>query len=168
MHLVTALAIVIGAMGGLATYVYLGPLAPYGLAIWATFIAWASFFHCGGNEAALRNSIFANLWGALCATVGLVLVTQISLGALPVTAGVWVGVSVAVMILGAHVPLFGAIPAAVYGYASTAAFALLADKLGTLLGGGLGTNPFLTIGASMIIGNLLGYVSGKIAGSLAK
>lgn len=168
MNLVTALAIVIGAMGGLATYVYLGPGAAYGLPIWATFIAWASYFHCGGNEAALRNSILANLWGAALATAALVLVTKVSLGALPVTAGVWVGVTVAVMILGAHTPLFGAIPAAVYGYASTAGFALMANKLDTLTTGGLGTNPFLTIAAAMVIGNILGWLSGHIAGALSK
>ena len=114
------------------------------------------------------KSIVANLWGALCATVALVLVTKVGIGALPVTAGVWVGVTVAVMILGAHMPLFGAIPAAVYGYASTAAFALLAGKLDSLLSGGLGTNPFLTIGASMVIGGVLGLLSGKIGGALAK
>ncbi len=78
-----------------------------------------------------------------------------------------VGVTVAVMILGAHLPLLAAIPAAVYGYASTAAFGLLvagADPMSTAVQ----TSPFLNISISMIIGALFGYVSGKLAGALAK
>ena len=123
MNLVTALAIVIGVLGAVATFLFLSPLAGLGLQIWACFIAWASFFHCGGGEAGLKASVPANVWGSLCATIALILVGKIG-GGVPVVA-VIVGVTVAVMILGAHVPVFAAIPAAVYGYASTAAFGLL-------------------------------------------
>ena len=51
MNLTTALALVIGALGAVATWLFLGPLATLGLQIWVAFIAWASFYHCGGGEA---------------------------------------------------------------------------------------------------------------------
>lgn len=167
MNLVTALAVVIGVLGAIATFLFLGPAGGAGLQIWAAFIGWASFFGTGGNEKALKDSIIANVWGSLWATIALVLITKISLGALPVTAAVWVGITVLIMILGAHLPLFGAIPAQVYGYASTAGYALLATKLDTLTAVDL-TNPFINISLSMIIGAVFGIVSGKIAGALAK
>ncbi|ODN68970.1 DUF1097 domain-containing protein [Methylobrevis pamukkalensis] len=166
MNLVTALAIVIGILGAVATYIFVGNITGLGLQIWACFIAWASFFHCGGGEAGLKASIPANIWGSLCATVALILVGQMSGGSVPIIS-VIVGVTVAVMILGAHAPLLGAIPAAVYGYACTAAFGLLvagADPLSAAIQ----TSPFLNISISMVIGALFGYLSGKIAGSLAK
>ncbi len=167
MNIVTALAIVIGALGAVATYLFLGPLGGAGLQIWAAFIAWASFFHCGGNEKALKDSVIANIWGSLWATIALILVTSISLGSLPVTAAVWVGITVAIMIAGAHIPVFGAIPAQVYGYAATAGYALLGTKLDTLTTPSL-ANPFVVVSLSMIIGGIFGLISGKIAGALAK
>ncbi|MEQ1718448.1 MAG: DUF1097 domain-containing protein, partial [Hyphomicrobium sp.] len=79
-----------------------------------------------------------------------------------------VGGTVALMILGAHIPLFSAIPAAVYGYAATAAFALMGNHVGDALSMGIGTMPALNVVASMVIGGLFGYVSEKIAGTLTK
>ncbi|MBH0236323.1 DUF1097 domain-containing protein [Methylobrevis albus] len=174
MNLVTALAVVIGVLGAIATYLFLGPAGGLGLQIWAAFIAWGSFFHCGGNEAALKSSVIANLWGSVWATIAFALILNVGIGELPLNAAVWVGVTVALMILGAHLPLFGAIPAAVYGYAATAGFIILALFVpGTLSNATLfslvpGQGPFITIGLSMIIGALFGLVSGKIAGALAK
>ena len=166
MNLVTALAIVIGLLGGLLTWLLLGPvLGGLGLSLWVAFIAWASFFHCGGGEAGLQKCLLAGIWGAIMATVALALIPALgSLGGL--AAPVAVGGTVAVMILGAHIPVLSAIPAAVYGYAATAGFALMktgADPLSV----DLGTSPLLNVVASMIIGTVFGYVSEKIAGSIA-
>ncbi len=165
MNLVTALAVVIGLMGGVATWLYVGPLAGLGLSIWATFIAWGAFYHGGGGEGGLKSTIIGAIWGALMATVALVLMPILDMGALG--AGIAVGLTVVIMILAAQVPLLSAIPPAVYGYASTAAFALLksgADATAVDITNG----PFLNIVVSMIIGAVLGFVSEKIAGSLAK
>lgn len=168
MNLVTALAVVIGALGAVATYLFLGPGAPYGLQIWAAFIGWGCFFHCGGDVAGLKTSIPAIIWGAVCATIALLLVVNVPIGSLPVTAAIWVGLSVVGLILAAQLPLLAAIPAAVYGYASTTGFALVGSHLDVLAGGAMGTNPFLTVVVSMIIGTLFGFASGKIAGMLVK
>jgi len=81
-----------------------------------------------------------------------------------VVTSVLVGLSVAVLVLGAHIPALSTIPAAVYGYASTAAFALLtgvaiADPAATLKAAGL-------VAVSMVIGNAFGFVSETLAGKL--
>jgi len=162
MNLVTALAVVIGVMGGIATAVAVGVSNPYVL-IWAIFIGWASFFHCGGGESGLKSSAVANVWGAICA--GAAFIALLAMGVTPVNAGLCVGVTVLIMILGAHISLLGAIPSSVYGYASTAALFLLGSAAY-----GEGNNAVIMVGAaiavSMVIGNVLGYISEKIAGAL--
>ncbi len=164
MNLVTALAIVIGALGALATWLVLGPLAALGLSIWAVFIGWGSFYSNGGGEGGLKNAIVGAIWGALMATVALILLPIVGGGVIG-TAAV-VGATVMVMILGAHVPLLSAIPAAVFGYASTAAFALM--KTGAAATGtDIASSPFINIVASMALGAIFGYVSEKIAKGLA-
>ncbi|WP_407050236.1 DUF1097 domain-containing protein [Methyloraptor flagellatus] len=164
MNLVTALAIVIGALGAIATYLVLGPAAGLQLQIWIVFIAWASYFHCGGNEAAAKSSFVANVWGAVCATVALILIGKLG-GQGLIVISIIVGVTVAIMILGAHVPLLSAIPAAVYGYAATAGYALLskADAMNFAPGGVL-----TTVVLSCLVGVIFGWLSGKIAGAIAK
>ncbi|MCB4770570.1 DUF1097 domain-containing protein [Ancylobacter sp. Lp-2] len=168
MSLISALAISIGVLGGVATWLFLGPLAG-GLQIWAAFIAWAAFFHCGGKEGGFKAVVLANIAGAVMAWLTLLAVTKGGLGAslgLPLWAGICVGVGVLVMILLANIPAFAAIPALVYGFAATAAFALLsADGLVNLTAASLG-NPLVTIILSMIVGAAFGYVSEKLAGAL--
>jgi hypothetical protein len=133
--------------------------------IWAIFIGWASFFHCGGKEAGLKNSAIANIWGAICAAVALI--AAVALGGSVVTIAIAVGITVAIMILGAKVPALSAIPAAVYGYAATAA--LFIHGAANYGGGQGGTVKLaLAIAISMVIGNILGLISEKIAGSLVK
>lgn len=164
MNLVTALALVIGVLGGLATWLFLDPLAGLGLQIWAAFIGWASFYHCGGGEDGLKNSVIAGIWGAIMATVAFVLMPMVGMGTLG--AAICVGVTVAIMILGAHVPLLSAIPAAVYGYAATAAFALL--KTGAAAtSADITTSPLMNVVASLAIGAAFGYISEKIAKAIA-
>lgn len=165
MNIVTALALVIGALGAVATFLVLGPLGPVGLSLWALFIGWGSFFSAGGGDKGLKDAIVGALWGSLMATIALNLLPSVgSMGTLG--TAIVVGATVAVMILGAHVPLLSAIPAAVYGYASTAAFALMkADAVAA--GTNIATSPFVNIAASMAVGALFGFVSEKIAKSLA-
>ena len=91
------------------------------------------------------------------------------------------GISVVVLILGAKVPALSAIPASVYGYASTAGLFLLgvlgsasanADPAPYVSIYGAGNSAVMKAAAavaiSLIIGNVLGYISQKIAGALVK
>ena len=168
MDLIVALAISIGALGGIATWISLGPLAGY-LQIWAIFIAWACFYHCGGKETGLKNTIICNIAGAVVAWVALLIVTNTGgIGdALPggLWAGIVVGVTVFVLVLLAKVPALATIPAMVYGYASVAAFGLLAADADVTAANF--TNPLVIIIVSMVVGAILGYISEKIAGAIA-
>jgi Protein of unknown function (DUF1097) len=162
MNIITALAIVIGALAAVATYLCLG--TPLGLQVWALFIGWGSFFHTGGKEDGLQKSAINHIWGAVVAAITLIVVGNVG-GSVLVTS-IIVGLSVLAMVMGAHLPLLGTIPAAVYGYASTAAMSLLT---GVALGdAGAVFKTAAMVVVSMIVGNLFGYVSEKIAGSLAK
>ncbi|WP_029350506.1 DUF1097 domain-containing protein [Bosea sp. 117] len=168
MSLISALAISIGVLGGVATWLFLGPLAG-GLQIWAAFIAWACFFHCGGKEHGLKATILANAAGAVMASLSLIAVSRGGMAdtlGLPLWAGICVGIGVMVMILLANLPALSAVPALVYGFAATAALSLLTtDGLANLTSGSL-ANPVVTVILSMIVGAVFGYVSEKLAGAL--
>lgn len=168
MDLITALAVSIGVLGGVATYVFLSPFG-LGLQIWAAFIGWASFYHCGGKTQGLTSSALANLWGVLWGALTLIAVTRTGMAdsmGLPVWAGICVAVGVGLMILGAKIPAFSAIPAQVYGYAATVAFTLLTNAAGALTTPAL-ENPAVIVALSLVIGNVLGYISEALAGALA-
>jgi hypothetical protein len=165
-----ALAFSIGGLGAVATWLSLVPLAGM-VTIWAIFIAWASYFHNGADGAAARNTLACTVLGSVLAGVTFVFITHVGLGSLPVTASVWVGVFVFIMVCASKIPAFSVIPCLVYGFAATAAFAIHAEP-------GLGataktlamdfSNPVLVISLSLIIGTVFGVVSGKLAGILTK
>jgi len=169
MDLITALALSIGVLGGVATYLLLSPFG-FGLQIWAAFIGWASFYHSGGKTNGLQSSVLANLWGVLWGALTLIAITQTGLAetlGTPVWAAICVAVGVALMILGAKIGAFSAIPAQVYGYAATVAFTLLTNAAGALLQPDL-TNPAIVVALSLVVGGIFGYVSEQLAGALAK
>jgi hypothetical protein len=168
MDLIVALAVSIGVLGGIATWVALGPLAGY-LQIWAIFIAWACFYHCGGKETGLKNTIVCNIAGAIVAWIALLIVLKTGLAdsfGVPIWAGIVVAVTVFVLVMLAKVPALATIPALVYGYAAVAAFGLLAANAD--VGAANFNNPVVIIIVSMVVGAILGYISEKIAGALAK
>jgi hypothetical protein len=170
MDMITALAVSIGLLGGIAAWLFLGPVAGLGLSIWAGFIAWASFYHCGGKEAGLQKAIVNNVFGAIIGWIALILVTQIPLAAslgLPVWAGICVAVTVFILVFAAKTPLLSDIPAGVLGFASVVALTLAGGKLGALTSASL-DNPLISIVISMVIGALFGYVSEKAAGAIVK
>jgi hypothetical protein len=74
--------------------------------------------------------------------------------------------SVVALVLGAHIPALSTIPAGVYGYASTAAFALLTGV--AIADAGAMAKAGIMVLVSLIIGNVFGFVSEKIAGGMAK
>jgi len=164
----TALAISVGVLGAIATWLFLGPLGGM-LAIWAAFIAWGCFFHCGGKETGLQSAILGNIAGAVVAGITLWVATQTGIAdklGLPIWAGICVGVGVAVMVLLANIPIFAAIPAQVYGFASVVALTLLGNGAGNLTAISM-ENPVIVIIISMIVGAIFGWVSEKVAGMLA-
>jgi len=165
----TALAISLGLLGAVATWLFLGPLGGM-LAIWAAFIAWGCYFHCGGKEHGLTTTVLNTAAGAVIAGITLYVATKTGMAdklGLPIWAAICVGIGVAAMVLLANVAMFSAIPAQVYGFASTVALSLLtAEGLNNLTATSL-ANPVLVIVISMMVGAVFGYVSERLAGILA-
>jgi hypothetical protein len=165
----TALAISVGVLGAVATWLFLGPLGG-ALAIWAAFIAWGCFFHCGGKEHGLQSAILCNAAGAIIAGITLYVALRTGIAdklSVPIWAGICVGIGVAAMVLLANIPLFAAIPAQVYGFASVVAYTLMtADGAANLTAASM-ANPVVVIILSMIVGAAFGYASEKVAGMLA-
>jgi len=164
----TALAISVGVLGAIATWLFLGPLGG-ALAIWAAFIAWGCYFHCGGKEQGLQSAIVNNAAGAVIGGLTLLAAGAAIGGSLP--AAVWpaicVGIGVAAMVLLANLPMFSVIPAQVYGFASVVAYTLMTGDGAANLTAGSMANPVVVIILSMIVGAVFGYVSEKLAGMLA-
>jgi uncharacterized protein DUF1097 len=156
-----ALALSIGGLGAVATWLALGPLAGM-VTIWAIFIGWGSFFHNGADTAAVKNTIVCGIFGAVMAGIAFILMGQVSLGDV-LTAPVWVGVTVFVLVFASQVPALAVIPTAVYGYAATAAYVLHVggDPLAADL-----SNPVIVISLSLVVGAVFGLLSGKLSAIL--
>jgi hypothetical protein len=161
MDIITALAVSIGLLGAVATYLF---LTIGTIQIWVGFLGWASFYHCGGGGDGLRKSVAANLWGVVMAFIALLLITQINTGLPgPLWPSIVVGVTAGILVLGAKIEALSVIPATVYGYASTAGYGLLSGASLTTFNL---TNPLICVALSLIIGGLFGIVSEKFAGIL--
>jgi hypothetical protein len=166
-----ALSVSIGVLGGIAAALCLGPLSGMVL-IWAVFIAWACFFATGGDGSALQNTIVCSILGAILAWIALLIILGIPLAGaltLPIWAGIVIGVTVLIMCLLAQIGMFSTLPASVLGYASVASYALQTpDALSMSALTSIGfNNALIVIGVSLIIGAILGMISGKIGGAIA-
>ncbi|HSH73953.1 MAG TPA: DUF1097 domain-containing protein [Methylophilaceae bacterium] len=162
-----ALSVSIALLGGVWAYLALGPLAGMVL-VWAGFIAWGCYFHTGADNAALQKTIVGMIYGAVIAGIALYLVGLNPIG-LPGAVGpaVYIAVTVFFLVIVAGCNLLSVVPANVYGYAATAAYALQTADAGSVIALNL-TNPVLLIALSTVLGALFGLASGKLAGVLGK
>lgn len=159
MTVLIALALSIGLLAVLATWLVLGPLAQFNVQIWQVFIAWACFFHAGGKTDGLQKTVICMTFGAVDGMLAVMLIGH--LGALgPLAAPVAVGIGAAAIVLAAHIGWLATIPASVYGFASVAGLILL-KPLAPL-------DAILPTIASIIVGALFAFVSEIIAGKLTK
>ncbi len=155
-----ALAISIAVLGGLDTYLT-ATLLP--IPVWVTFIAWASFFACGGGVSGLSRSIASNWIGILIASLCLLVMTVAPTS--PLLAAVSVGFGSGVMILAASAGFLGYPPAIVFGFASLVGTTQVTGR--GVLDLGL-THPTLVAGFSMLVGALFGFVSERLAKALTE
>ncbi|MGD1036938.1 MAG: DUF1097 domain-containing protein [Roseiarcus sp.] len=168
MDLITALAICISVLAGVAAFVLLSPFG-LGLQIWVALIAWATFYHCGGKEAGLTKAITLNIFGAVMALIMLLLVVYVPLGALlgsPLWIGICVFITLFILVYATKVAMLNDIAACILGYAALAGFALEGKNM-AVAAGSL-DNPFIKVVISLVIGAALGYIAEKAAGALAK
>jgi hypothetical protein len=160
----------VGILAGVATWFF---LAVGSILIWAAFVAWACFFHSGGNEAALKSTIISNAFGVAVAWITAIVILAIPLAealTLPVWAAIAVAIAVGAYVLAAHVEALSSIPGTTYGYACTFAFLLQTpDKLSLdMLTSASLDNALIVVIISMVIGALFGFASGKLAGAMTK
>ena len=170
MKALIALFVSVGILAGVATWFF---LAVGTILIWAAFVAWACFFHSGGDEAALKSTITCNVFGVICAWIAAIVILAVPLASalsLPLWAAIVVAVTVGAYILAAHIEALSSIPGTTYGYACTFAFLTQTPEklsLDALLSVSF-SNALIVVVISMIIGALFGYASGKLAGALTK
>lgn len=166
MTVLIALSIAIAILATVATW---GFLTVGSILIWAAFIGWASFFHCGGDPSALKKTIFGNLFGVVVAWLAALVITKAGLAeslGLPLWAALVVGVTVLGVCLAAHLQALNVIPVSFYGYASAFAYLLQTpEALGKLTSPTLG-NVLFVVPLSMIIGAVFGFASGKLGAAL--
>lgn len=159
MPLLISLAISIGVLAVVATWLFLGPLASMDVQIWQGFIAWACFYHCGGKADGAQKTAICMVFGAVVGAVSVMLAGQLgALGAL--AAPVAVGIGAAVIVLAAHMSLLGTIPASVYGFAAVAGLILLK--------GMTPTQALVPTIVSIILGTVFGWLSEAIGSKMAK
>lgn len=159
MPLLISLAVSIGVLAVVATWLFLGPLASMDVQIWQGFIAWACFYHCGGKAEGAQKTAVCMVFGAVVGAVSVMLVGQLgALGAL--AAPVAVGIGAAVIVLAAHMSLLGTIPASVYGFAAVAGLILLK--------GMAPTQALVPTIVSIILGTVFGWLSEAIGSKMAK
>lgn len=151
MRKLDAYSVSIGVLGAVDTYLTATVIL---VPVWVTFIAWASFFILGGKLLALKQSIASNLMGILIASLTLLAVS--ALNANPLLVAICVGVGSAAMVQASKVPLLTAIPAIVWGFASTVGTTATTGKPITTLGL---ENPAIVAATAMILGGVFGYFS---------
>ncbi|WP_416068760.1 DUF1097 domain-containing protein (plasmid) [Rhizobium sp. YTUHZ045] len=146
-----AAMISLGVLGALDTYIT-ATLFP--VPVWVTFIAWASFFACGGGQAGLIKSLASNWAGVTIASITLLIV---EFGpAHPLFAAILVGAETSLVVLTSAVPILNFTPAVVFGYASLVGTSAATDT--TIVTSSL-SHPTLVTMAAMLIGAIFGFVS---------
>ena len=157
-----ALAVSVGLLAVLDTWLFVGPLAATlpGL-VWISFIAWGCHFHSGGGMKGATTTVACMSWGALVGMLSVMLANG-PFGPLDDAVGVAiaVGIGAAVICLSSKIPLFATIPASVYGFASIAG--------PMVLRGDAPAEAILPTIIAILIGAVFGYVSELVANALTK
>ena len=170
-----SLSLSIAVLGAIWAFLALGPLSGIVL-VWAGFVAWGCFFHTGGDDKALTKTIAGNIYGIVIAWIALLVIVNVPVAPLgTVWPAIVVGVTVFLLVIVASVEPLSAVPANVYGYASTVAYSLhqatdAEAGMGPLanLASGSFQNPLVLLIVSMVIGAIFGFLSGKLAGAMTK
>lgn len=147
-----AAMISLGVLGAIDTYITATLIT---VPVWVTFIAWASFFACGGGKAGYIKSVASNFTGIIIASITLLI---IEIGpSNPLFAAILVGLGTSAMIFASGTKLLDFPPAIVFGFASLVGTTAATQT--TITGtGGIG-HPMLVAMLAMLIGASFGFVS---------
>lgn len=154
-----ALAISIGGLAVVASWLFLGPLAAFDMQVWQAFLAWGAFFHNGGKVDGALKTVACMSLGAVVGMSAVILAGNLSqLGAM--AAPVAIGLGVVVFVLAAHVSLLSVIPCSAYGFSCVGGLILLKQVAPTA--------AILPTLASILAGTVFAMLSEKIAGMLTR
>lgn len=157
-----ALAVSVGVLAVVATWIFfLDPVVAAHLQVWIAFIAWGCHYHSGGKFTGTTKTVVCMSFGAVVGMTAGILATGALASLGQFAAPVAVGLGATVICLASKLPLLGAIPASVYGFASIAGLFLLGSGMSP-------TRALLPTILSILIGAAFGYVSEALAGALAK
>jgi hypothetical protein len=149
-NLVAAM-ISLGILGAIDTYV---TATIFPVPVWVTFIAWASFFACGGGQKGLMKSIVSNWTGIVIASITLLIIQYGP--AHPVFVAVLVGLGTSAMVLVSAIPILSFPPAIVFGFASLVGTTAATNT--TVVTSGM-NHPTLVAMAAMLLGGVFGLLS---------
>jgi hypothetical protein len=151
MSMLLALALSIGVLIAVWTYIAVGPAA---LPVWAGIVAWGCFFAAGGKTEGLTKTIASNLSGVFWAFVALKVFTLYGSSNNLVLA-VLVGVIALAMVLQSRIGLLSFIPGAFIGAATTVGVVVAAngDYTKTII--------------ALVAGAIFGYVSELVATAIS-
>jgi len=149
-NLVAAM-ISLGILGAIDTYV---TATIFPVPVWVTFIAWASFFACGGGQKGLMKSIVSNWTGIVIASITLLIIQYGP--AHPVFVAVLVGLGTSAMVLVSAIPILSFPPAIVFGFASLVGTTAATNT--TVVTSGM-NHPTLVAMAAMLLGGGFGLLS---------
>jgi hypothetical protein len=160
-----ALAVSVGVLAVVATWLFFGPLAALDAQVWQAFIAWGCHYHCGGKISGTRSTIVCMSFGSVVGMAAVFLAGHLGgLGAF--AAPLAVGIGATVIVLASSLAWLSAIPASVYGFAAIAGLWLLgADTLGE---DATVASALLPTILSVVVGAAFGFISEAVAGMLAK
>lgn len=146
-----AAMISLGVLGAVDTYV---TATIFPVPVWVTFIAWASFFACGGGQQGLLKSLVSNWTGIIIASITLLI---IQFGPEhPVFAAILVGAGTSAMIAASSIQILNFPPAIVFGFASLVGTAAATDTTVTTAGF---SQPTIVAMAAMLLGGVFGLLS---------
>lgn len=158
-----ALALSVGVLAVIDTWLYFGPLASTlvtGL-VWISFIAWGCHFHSGGGTKGSMATVVCMTWGAIVGMCAVMLASgPFSVLGAAVAPAIAVGIGAAVICLSSAINLLETIPASVYGFAAVAG--------PIVLRGDAPESAILPTVISIVIGAAFGYVSEMLANALTK
>lgn len=151
-----ALTVSIGILGAIAVWLTAELIK---VPVWVVFIAWASFFILGGGTQGLIRSAVSNVTGIAIASLCLLIGQEAHLDTW--MTGVVVGAGSALMVIASRIELMKAIPAIVWGFASTVGTSAVTGRSITY-GASLG-NPVLMVVTAMLLGGAFGFASEAFA-----
>ncbi|SNB62223.1 Protein of unknown function [Arboricoccus pini] len=151
MHPRLAAMVSLGVLGAIDTYI---TATIFPVPVWVTFIAWASFYACGGGQEGLVKSVARNWTGIIIASITLLI---IQFGPThPLFAAILVGLGTSAMVLAAGIKLLDFPPAIVFGFASLVGTTAATDT--TVVTPGI-NHPTLVAMAAMLLGGIFGLLS---------